>query len=183
MKHPPTQYLMKESYLHIFPGSEPSLPPPEPNPESPSPGSYRSLWTERERERRWKSVEQSDYKKFGFWIYYQWIDFSVTQFTKWTCHCAPWQQHEVSTSTLCCTSHCWCEWRSPTKQQQASAHPPTAVTKLKRQTDVLFLCSCSTFEPFQSGSVKNPGCIVKTHEASSHITEESSRLYSPIHIY
>lgn len=72
---------------------------------------------------------------------------------------------------------------APTKQQQASAHPPTAVTKLKRQTDVLFLCSCSTFEPFQSGSVKNPGCIVKTHEASSHITEESSRLYSPIHIY
>lgn len=86
IKHPPSQHLIKlvirsKSYLHIFPGSGPSLRPPEPDPEPLSPGSCRSLWRRRERRKDkevkiWQSEPLSwNLKKemaaawqFGFWI-------------------------------------------------------------------------------------------------------------------
>lgn len=91
IKHPPPQYSSsfssgrKKSYLHIFPESEPSLPPPEPNPESLSPGRCRSLRTEREREEKVRSsVKLVEHRTHGCSTYLYSLQINVDMFPFFT---------------------------------------------------------------------------------------------------
>lgn len=109
---------VSQSYLHISPESGQSLPLPGPNPESLSPGSCRSLWRRRERERKMRHRRKVKLQQlhWNFWNIYCYAELgflfqhtlvhkaheyqscALIFFHPFSQHSLPvlWQQHDVS---------------------------------------------------------------------------------------